>query len=181
MPKRLLSNLTWKAGVAAAAVALAAGTGATTIAFVNASDAKPAVTTPNEHASDTAGAHAGDKADDGTDTDKADDDTKAGDATTTAEDDATTAGNDAAEHPDNFGATVSEDAKDGGVDGREIRDLAPGAAHRNSAATDAHEANADATGGDQAKDEHAVDGQDKADDANGDHGKPATGTDTSDD
>jgi hypothetical protein len=175
MPKRLLSSLTWKAGVAAAAVALVAGTGATTIAFVNASDDKPAVTTPNEHANDTAGDHVGDKTDDSTDpgdATKADDDTK-----TTAD------ANDSTEH-DSFGAAVSEDAKDGGVDGRAIRDLAPGAAHRSDKATEAHDANAD-NGGDEAnddvKDEHATDGQEKADDANGEHGAPEATTDGTDD
>src|SRR4051794_36442988 len=124
MPKRLLSPLTWKAGVAVAAFALAAGTGAPTIHFANASshDDTPAATSTNTHADD-----AGDNATDGQD--KADDATA--DDTTSA--DTGSANNDSTEHPDNFGKTVSEDAKDGGVDGREIRDLAPGAQHRNSA------------------------------------------------
>ena len=175
MPKRLLSSLTWKAGVAAAAFALVAGTGGATIAFANASNDKPAVTTPNEHANDTAGDHAGDS------TDKADDD-----SSTTVD-----ANTDTTEHPDNFGATVSEDAKDGGVDGHEIRDLAPGAQHRSDKATAAHAANADNAGADDAtdgqekaddaNDDHAVDGQEKADDANGDHGAPDTATDGTDD
>lgn len=188
MPKRLLSSLTWKVGVAAGAFALAAGTGATTIHFVNASSADdtPAVTTT--HADDT-NEHATDgqqKADDAkADDSKADDDA--------SEDTTATAGADSQDHPDNFGKTVSEDAKDGGVDGREIRDMAPGAAHRNSAATDAHKANADNTGDDandkaddstdkaDDADEHATDGQQKADDADGDHGRTESDTDGSDD
>ena len=184
MPKRLLSSLTWKAGVAAAAFALAAGTGGTVIHFANASssDDTPAVTSTNTHADD-AGDNADDNATDGQD--KADE-VKADDSTDTS-----SADNNSTEHPDNFGATVSEDAKDGGVDGREIRDLAPGAEHRNSAATDAHDANADNTADDHAvdgedkaddeSDDHAVDGQQKADDANGDHEKSETDSDGSDD
>jgi hypothetical protein len=185
MPKRLLSSLTWKAGVAAAAFALAAGTGATTIHLINDSSTgdTPTVTSTSTHASDDAG----DKADEDTAGQDKADDTKAEDDT--ADDAAKTAnaGTAPADHPDNFGAVVSADAKDG-VDGQQISDMAhaKNAARTNTHAqndtTDGHDKADDANDkADDANDDHEVDGQDKADDANDDHGKPETSSGTADD
>ncbi|MEN3271432.1 MAG: hypothetical protein V7636_193 [Actinomycetota bacterium] len=168
MPKRLLSSLSWKAGVAVAAFALAAGTGATTFSLVNDSSSgdTPTVTSTDTHgvSADHANDHAGDKDDEGDDA--ADDDTT---KTVTADADAN-------EHPDNFGAVVSADAKDGGVDGQTISDMA-------HAKNDLRKANSNTSADDHGKadDDHGVDGQEKADDANDDHGKSETDSDASDD
>lgn len=172
MPKRLLSNLTWKAGVAAATFALAAGTGATTIHFVNSSSTEdtPAVTTttthtPNENANDNA---------------TADSHGKAADANGDAQGNNDSQGQD---HPDNFGKTVSGLAHDGGAGDDNISDLAH--AKNDARKNSAPNAHADTTGGDHAtdgedkaddaNDDHGVDGQQKADDANDDHGSDESG------
>src|SRR6059058_2039300 len=102
MRHNVLSALSWRAGVAVAAVALAAGTGATTVHLVNDShaDGHPAVDASHD-----------------TTTTTGDTTTTLDDTSTTVDDHgadaATTADDDTASHPDNFGATVSEDAKDG--------------------------------------------------------------------
>jgi hypothetical protein len=150
MPQRILSSLTWKAGVAVAATALAAGTGATTVHLVSdshaadhpAADVSEHVTTTTTTTSTTV--------DDGSSTEDESDDVEA----KTVTDDAST------EHPDNFGAVVSEDAHDGGVDGQEISDMA----HERN---DARKAGAEhATADDHPSgDDHA----DEADDAGEDH------------
>ena len=148
MPQRLLTSLTWKAGVAIAATALAAGTGATTFHLVNDSHPSDDPAEISEHGSTTT-----------TTSTTVDGST----TSTTADDhgaDANTAG-DQPDHPDNFGATVSEDAHDGGVDGQEISDMA-------HARNDARKAGTDhATADDQKSDDEQ--GEDSADDEGGEH------------
>jgi hypothetical protein len=73
------------------------------------------------------------------------------------------------EHPDNFGATVSEDARDGGVDGREISQAA-------------HDRNDDrrAAAGHDADDDHKA-AADHADDDHGGQGHGGQGRDHAED
>ena len=125
MRKRIVTGLTWRAGVAIAATALAAGTGATAFHLVNDTEAgdgttienhattttteDTTTTTVDDHGADLkANANADDKADKDADENEAGDDAQG----------------DEHEHPDNFGAVVSEDAHDGGVDGQEISEMA---------------------------------------------------------
>lgn len=165
MPKRLLSSLTWKAGVAAAAFALAAGTGATTVSFVNSSstDDTPAVTSTSTPTAD--------KGADAKDDDTKDDDEKADDDSTVKAADATNATNDAAgaEHPDNFGAKVSVLARDGGAADDDISDMAHDKNDARKAEHD-NEVEANEAGDDYGKGADHAD--DRADDKgdNGNHG-----------
>jgi hypothetical protein len=154
MPQRILSSLTWKAGVAIAATAIAAGTGATTFNLVN--DSHPAgdpAVEVSDHASTTTTTVDGSTTTCTTVDDHGDDDGTA--ATNATNETATT------EHPDNIGKTVSEDAHDGGVDGQEISDMA----HERNAAR----AGADHATADDHSDEADDQGQDEADDQGDDH------------
>ena len=158
MRQRTLSALTWRAGVAVAATVLAAGTGATTFHLVNDTTTDgtelerhdtTTTTTVDDTTTTTDGVDAGSLEDQGADKD----------AVTADE---STAG-DHPDHPDNFGATVSADARDGGVDGQEISEMA----HERN---DARKASAvDATADDDSDqpsgnaDDHRQDGEHRPD------------------
>jgi hypothetical protein len=165
MRHRLLSSLSWKAGIAIAATALAAGTGAGTVHLVGDShrsgdgtevtDDHDGTTTTTEDTTTT------------TSSTTVDDDHDADASARAADDDATD------EHPDNFGAVVSEDAKDGGVDGHEISDMA-------HARNDARRAEAgDDTEVDDDEDEADHHGREAGDDADEHRGGDDKGGDQS--
>ena len=111
----LLASLSAKVAAGIAGVALLAGGTGTVLALQPASDT---------HELPAKAADAAVEATNRTTT-TTDDDTSS-DALSTEDDgdDVTTESHPAGEHPDNFGALVSEDAKDGGVDGHEIADAA---------------------------------------------------------
>jgi hypothetical protein len=145
MPQRILSSLSWKAGIAIAATALAAGTGATTFHLASDSHAGDHPAAESEHGSTTTTTAVGTT----TTTAGADDEGKSGDATTAGQPD----------HPDNFGAIVSKDAQDGGVDGQEISDMAHARNDARKLAAD-NATTADDNGKDEADDQDENEGDD---------------------
>ena len=158
--QRVLASLSWKAAAAVTFTALAFGTGAATSfnligdshADEHRQDAehRPATTTTTTTIATTA----------------ADDDKHKGDGVNTAGTN---------EHPDNFGAIVSADAQDGGVDGQEISEMAherneDRAAARDTAASaaDAGADEADDHGHNAHADDHAHDDDHHGDDVDDD-------------
>ena len=153
MRQRIITGLTWRAGVAIAATALAAGTGATAFHLVNDTEAGDGTTIEN-HATTTT------TVDDTTTTTADDHDA---DAKTHDGVEADDVNADHPEHPDNFGATVSADAQDGGVDGQEISDMAHERNDARQAANEHANANADDKGDDDGEQgvsaDHRQDGE----------------------
>jgi hypothetical protein len=150
MQKRILASLSWKAAAAIAAGTLAVGTGAaTSFSLIGDSHADTDHELKvDEHAKTTTTSS-----------------TSTTSTTSTTIDDVEAeshvAGEHETDHPDNFGAIVSKDAHDGGVDGQEISDMAH---DRNDARATAGE---HATADDEVDDDEH--GQREAHDESGDH------------
>lgn len=155
MKHSLIASVTSKVAIGVAATALAAGTAGAVIATQPVSDSHDAVTV--EETTTTTSTTS-------TTSTTVDPATTSTTSTTVADDDAAkTAVTDDSEHPDNFGAIVSKDAKDGGVDGHEISKMAH---DRNDARATQHEADSD-------DDDSATVTDDHGDDHGGERGQSA--------